>query len=302
MKNSRVLKIFIILLIFIIISCAVYFAAGTKNYKSEWPSPLRLMTGPAGGNWAMLGEIIADEWKSAGLPLTVNIAGGGVSNILNINAKRGDLGFSVASLLGAAVKGEGDFEGRRTDDVEIMSNLYPQYTYFIMRKDFAEKNKIKSVDDIIEKRPVIRLATLKPGTSTEFVVKALFEKAWGLDYKKIFQVQYESYESGASLLIGNHLDCLAFSIGKVAPIINNIENQIEIVLLPVSQEAINRLAEAYGTTALEIEPGIYEALPPDSEPVKTVGDYTCIVMRKDLPMSLADELKKVLDKMEFSSD
>ena len=302
MKSSRLLKIFIILFTFVIISCAVYFTAGTKTDKSEWPLQLRFMTGPAGGNWAMLGNIIADEWGNAGLPITVSIAGGGVSNILNVNAKRGDLGFSVASLMGAAVKGEGDFEGRKIDDTEIMSNLYPQYTYFIMRKDFAEKNKIKSVDDIIEKRPVIRFSTLRPGTSTEFVVKALFEKAWGLDYKKIFQVQYESYEGGASLLAGNHLDCLAFSIGKIAPIINNIENQIDIVLLPVSQEAINKLAEAYGTTTFEIEPGIYKALPPGSEPAKTVGDYTCIVMRKDLPGSLVNELKKVLDKMEFSSD
>lgn len=32
-----------------------------------------------------------------------------------------------------------------------MSNLYTQYTYFIMRKDYAEKNGIKSVGDIIRK-------------------------------------------------------------------------------------------------------------------------------------------------------
>ncbi len=299
MKNSRALKISVIFFIIFLCACAVYFAAEAENDKSEWPSHLRFMTGPAGGNWEILGNMLADEWADAKLPQIVNIAGGGVSNILNINARRGDLGFSVASLMGAAVKGEGDFEGRKVDNAMIMSNLYSQYTYFIMRKDFAVKNKIKSIDDIIEKKPVVRFATLRPGTSTEFIIKALFEKAWGLDYKKIFQVQYESYESGASLLVNNHLDCLGFSIGKVAPIVNNIENQIDVVLLPVSQEAINKLAEAYGTTVLEIEPGIYKSLPKNSKPVKTVGDYTCIVVRSDLPKNLILALKEVLEKLTF---
>lgn len=295
MKYSRVWKL---LLIFIIILSALYFfsRAETETDKNEWPSILRLMTGPAGGNWAILGNVFVESLKAAGLPECFNITGGGVSNILNVHAGRADLGFTVSSLVGAALKGEGDFEGRKVDNAEIIANLYPQYSYFIMRKDFAVKNKINSLEDIIEKKPVIRFATLRPGTSTEFIIKALFEKAWGVDYKKIFQVQYETYDSGAKLLIDNHLDCLAFSIGKVAPIINNIENQIDIVLLTAGQEAIDKLAEAYGTTAFDIEQGIYKSLPKGSEPVKAVGDYTCIIGRKDLPVSLVNAVRAVLEK------
>lgn len=295
MKYSRVWKL---LLIFIIILSALYFFSGaeTGTDKNEWPSILRLMTGPAGGNWAILGNVFVESLKAAGLPECFNITGGGVSNILNVHAGRADLGFTVSSLVGAALKGEGDFEGRKVDNAEIIANLYPQYSYFIMRKDFAVKNKINSLEDIIEKKPVIRFATLRPGTSTEFIIKALFEKAWGVDYKKIFQVQYETYDSGAKLLIDNHLDCLAFSIGKVAPIINNIENQIDIVLLTAGQEAIDKLAEAYGTTAFDIEQGIYKSLPKGSEPVKAVGDYTCIIGRKDLPVSLVNAVRAVLEK------
>ena len=295
MKYSRVWKL---LLIFMIILSALYFFSGaeTGTDKNEWPSILRLMTGPAGGNWAILGNVFVESLKAAGLPECFNITGGGVSNILNVHAGRADLGFTVSSLVGAALKGEGDFEGRKVDNAEIIANLYPQYSYFIMRKDFAVKNKINSLEDIIEKKPVIRFATLRPGTSTEFIIKALFEKAWGVDYKKIFQVQYETYDSGAKLLIDNHLDCLAFSIGKVAPIINNIENQIDIVLLTAGQEATDKLAEAYGTTAFDIEQGIYKSLPKGSEPVKAVGDYTCIIGRKDLPVSLVNAVRAVLEK------
>ncbi|MBQ6775645.1 MAG: TAXI family TRAP transporter solute-binding subunit [Synergistaceae bacterium] len=276
----------------VIFALLMLVLSAVASSAESWPPGLRFMTGPAGGNWAILGNILAEQWSAAGLPQTSNIAGGGVSNILNVHARRGDLGFSVTSLLGAALKGEADFKGRKVSNAVIMSNLYTQYTYFIMRRDFAEQNNIQSIEDIIANKPVIRFATLRPGTSSEFVVKVLFDKAWGLDYKKIFQVQYETYESGASLLIDNHLDCFAFSVGKAAPIISTIEDNIDIVLLSVGQEALDKLSEAYGTVTLEIEPGTYKALPEGAKPVKAVGDYTCIVVRKDLPESLVYELNK----------
>ena len=267
--------------------------------KSAWPSQLRFMSGPQGGNWSILGEALCKIWTSSGLPQAASSQGAGVSNILNVHARRGDLGFSVTSLVGAALKGEADFRGRAARNAVIMTNLYTQYTYFIMRKDFAEENGIKSLEDITAKKPRMRFATLRPGTSSEFVVKALFDKSYGLDYRKAFQdwggaVEYASYEGGAELLADNHLDCFAFSVGKVAPIVKNIESRVDVVILPVGQEALDKLSEAYGTVTFTIEPGIYECIPEGAEPVKTVGDYTCIVVRKDIPESLVHELNRVM--------
>ena len=267
--------------------------------KTGWPSQLRFMSGPQGGNWSTLGDSLCSVWTSSGLLQATSIQGAGVSNILNVHARRGDLGFSVTSLLGAAIKGEADFSGRVISNAVIMTNLYTQYTYFIMRKDFAKKNGISSVDDIVAKKTRMRFATLRPGTSSEFVVKALFDKGYDLDYRKAFQnwggtVEYASYEGGADLIADNHLDCFAFSVGKIAPIVKNIENMIDVVLLPVSQEALDKLSEAYGTVTFSIEPGIYASLPEGAEPVKTVGDYTCIVVRKDLPESLVMELNRAM--------
>ena len=260
---------------------------------------LRFMSGPQGGNWAVLGDALCAMWTDAGLPKATSIQGAGVSNILSIHARRGDLGFSVTSLLGAALKGEADFRGRAVSNAVIMSNLYTQYTYFIMRRDFAEKNGIKSVEDIVSKKLKVRFGTLKPGTSSEFVVKALFDKSYGLDYRKAFQdwggsVEYSSYDGGADLLADNHLDCFAFSVGKIAPIIASIEDRVDVVMLGVGQEALDKLADAYGTVTLTIEPGSCKSVPEGAEPVKVVGDYTCIVVRKDLPEPLVYELNKAM--------
>ena len=284
-------KLFIALILLISSTC--------NASEPDWPSHLRFMSGPKGGNWAVLGAALSETFNKSGLPETISVSGAGVSNILNTHARRADFGFSVTSLLGAALKGEADFKGRAVSNAVIMTNLYTQYTYFVMRRDFAMKNKIKSLDDIIDRKISMRFATLKPGTSSEFVIKALFDKAFGIDYKKFFietggGVDYYSYEAGADLLVNNILDCFAFSVGKIAPIITNIEDRADIILLPVSQESLNKLSDAYGTVTFEIEPGIYKSLPEGSEPVKTVGDFTCIVIRKDLPESLVYALNKII--------
>ena len=71
----------------------------------------------------------------------------------------------------------------------------------------------------------------------------------------------------------------------------NIESKVDIVVLPVEQEALDKLAAAYGTVTFTVEPGIYKSV---TEPIKTVGDYTCVVVREDLPEDLVYELNKVI--------
>lgn len=280
---------FLVLLVALLASAAApAFAAPTP--KAGWPSQLKFMSGPPGGNWFALGNAFADLWSREVLQ-TTSSTGGGVSNIINADVKKGDFGFSVTSLLGAAIKGEQDFLGRPAKNSVVMANLYTQYTYFIMRKDFAKKHNITKVSDIFDKKIPVRMATLKPGTASEFVVKSLFMKGYGVTYKDIKKmggsVEFASYDGGADLLADNHLDMFVFSVGKVASIVMNIESNTDIVILPVDDSALKALSDAYGTVTLTVEPGIYKSV---KKPVKTVGDYTCIVIRKDLPEDLVYDL------------
>lgn len=283
---------FVLLVTLLAFAAAPAFAAPTP--KAGWPSQLKFMAGPPGGNWFALGSAFADAW-SKNVIQTTSTSGGGVSNIINADAKKGDFGFSVTSLLGAAIKGEQDFLGRSTKNSVILANLYSQYTYFIVRKDFAEKHKITKLGDIFDKKIPVRMATLKPGTASEFVVKSLFMKGFGITYKDIKKMggsmEFASYDGGADLLADNHLDLFAFSVGRVASVVMNIESNTDIVILPINDSALKALSDAYGTTTFTIKPGIYKSV---KKPVQTVGDYTCIVVRKDLPDDLVYELCKSL--------
>ncbi|PIE55477.1 MAG: C4-dicarboxylate ABC transporter substrate-binding protein [Dethiosulfovibrio peptidovorans] len=256
---------------------------------------LRFMAGPPGGNWFALGGSLADTWTKNGLPTTSG-TGGGVSNVVNADRGKGDLGFSVTSLVGAALKGGEPPFKKPLSNVAVLANLYRQYTYFIVRKDFAEKNGIASVGDIIDKKLPIRFATLKPGTSSEFVIRNIFAKGYGINYRKSIdswggKVEFASYSDGANLLADNHIDCFAFSVGRVASIVMKIESQTDVVILPVDEKARTAMTEAFGTVTFTVEPDVYKSV---TQPVPTIGDYTCIVVRKDLPDETAYNLAKVI--------
>ena len=262
--------------------------------KEGWPEQLKFSAGPPGGNWFALGSTLSDMWSKNTISVTSR-SGGGVSNIINCDRGRGDFGFTNTSILGAAIKGEQDFEGRATKNATILANLYTQYTYFVMNKSFAEKHQIKTFGDIITKKIPTRMATLKPGTGSEFVFKSLLAKGYNTNYDALKEmgcsIEFASYEGGADLMADGHLDLFVFSVGKIASIVMNIESNTDIVCLDVDQPALDALAAAYGTVTFTIEPGIYKSV---TKPVKTVGDYTCIVVRDNIPDTLAYELCKAM--------
>lgn len=270
---------------------AVGVMAGSAAF-GDAPSQLRFMAGPPGGNWFALGGALADAWTASGLP-TTSVTGGAVANIINANNNKGELGFSNTSMVAVAQKGEEPFKGALSN-AQVMANLYTQYTYFIARKDFATKYGIKTVEDLVNKKVPTRFATLKTGTGSEFMVNGLFKHAFGLDYRKAFKdwggsVEYASYSGGADLLADNHLDVFAFSVGKIASIVMQIESQTDIVVLGVGPESMTKLSEHLGTVPFTVEPGIYKSV---TEPVPVIGDYTCIVVRGNLDEDVVYKLCK----------
>ncbi len=285
----------------LVICCAFMFGvmsmASSVSHaaEAETPTHLRFMAGPPGGNWFALGTALSEMWTK-NFVQTTNSTGGGVSNIINANARKGDLGFTVTSFIGAAVAGAEDFRGKTIDNAVVFANMYTQVTYFIMREDFAKKHNITTVGQLLEKKIPVRFATLKPGTASQFLVKVLFDKGYSTNFDKLqndkdWAIQYASYDGGADLIADNHIDVFAFSVGQIASIIMNIESRVPVRILAVEQEALDAVSKAYGTTTHTIPTDVYKSV---TEPVKTVGDYTSIVIRKDLPEEFVFNLSKAM--------
>ena len=60
----------------------------------------------------------------------------------------------------------------------------------------------------------------------------------------------------------------------------------------MEQATLDKVGEAIGTVTFNVDPGIYKSVPAGAEPVKVVGDYTCIVVRGDLDDKVVYDLCK----------
>ena len=102
-----------------------------------WPAHLRLVSGPAGGEWYVMAERMAELFSSS-LLRTTNRPGGGFANVESVRTKNADMGFSLTCFLGPAFQAEDSPQRIDARNVAVLANLYPQVLYFILRKDFAD--------------------------------------------------------------------------------------------------------------------------------------------------------------------
>lgn len=263
--------------------------------ESKWPPHLRLLTGPNGGQWFMLGDPIAEVLTKYVIPTTSRL-GGGVSNIANVNAKLGDIGFTLTCFLAAAQSKEEEYKDIETDNMTLMVNVYPQVLYFLMRKDFAEQHGIDSVDTLLKKKMPLRFASLKPGTASELIINLLLRYGYHTSFEKLsaengWSLYFNNYAETADNFVAGELDCFAYTAGTVVPLILTIEEHTDIVILPIKQSVLDLLANKFQTHTYTIEPGTYQGV---TKPIKTLGDFTCLVVRKDFPEDLVFAINKTL--------
>ncbi len=284
-----------------ILLTVVFAVAGVSGVafasKKDWPASLKFVAGPPGGSWFTIGGVVSDVISKNVIPCTSS-TGGGVSNIFNINKGKADLGLTVVFMGKPAMEGKEIFKKYGPQkNVAALTNLYKQYMYFVVRKDWAEKHGVKTVGDIFKKKLPVRMATLKPGTSSEYMFRRTLELGYGVTYKDIKKwggsIQYGSYSDGANLIADNHIDLFCFTVSLPASIVLKMEAQTPITLLPVDEEARKKMSEAYGTTTWIIPKDAYKCIDKD---IPTVGSFTAIIIRKDLPEDLVYEIVKALYK------
>lgn len=275
---------------------ALYLAPATAHAGQSKAAltRLRLLTGPNGGQWFMMGDPIAEVLSKHVLPTTSRM-GGGLANIESIDKRQGDIGFSLACFMGAGESGEAEYKSIPTQNTILLANIYPQVLYFLVRKDFARKHGITSVASLLEKRMPLRFASLKPGTASEFILNLLFKHGYGTSFDKLreqgWKIAFNNYAETADNFVSGDLDCFACTAGTEVPLIKTMEEHTDVLILPVEQDVLNFLAKKFKTGTYVIKPGVYRNI---TEPLKTLGDYTCLVVRKDMPEDIAYAMTKAL--------
>ena len=141
----------------------------------------------------------------------------------------------------------------------------------------------------------VRFASLRQGTASEFILKLLLKYGYGTDFDKLqakgWTIDFSNYSEIADNFAAGSIDSFAYTAGTNVPLIHTIEKYVDILILPVNQSAIDKLASKFRTYKYTIKSGAYQCV---KTPITTVGDYTSLIVRKDLPSDLVYSIAKIL--------
>lgn len=254
---------------------------------------LRLLSGPVGGQWHAMGELLATAMTPL-LPVSSRI-GGGVANIQDINGKKAEIAFTLSCFLGAGQSGEAEYQNLKTDNVTLLAALYQQVLYVLVHRDFAEKHGIRSVGGLMDKKLPIRFASLKPGTASEFLISMLLRYGYGTGYDQLrqqgWEISFGNYAELTDAFTSGDLDCFAYTAGTTVPLLHAMENAADLLILPVERDALDVLGKKFKTGTYTVNPGDYKSV---KSAVTTLGDYTVLITQKSLPEDFVYKLAETL--------
>ncbi len=295
MKRSRACAV-LFLLIMVLGLPPVYGDNSPKTLHKDWPSNLKILTGAPGGQWDTLGNSIAEVLTRSVLPSSCRL-GGGIGNINRINKNLEDIGFSISCFLCTKTLQEDmciDYFGENTT---LLTVLYPQVLYVLIQKEFAEKHRINTLGDLLKKQIPIHFATLKKGTGSYYLFNLLLKYGYNTSFEGLkqqgWQINFNNYSEIADNFVNQQLDCFAYTAGSEVPLILSMEQFIDLKILPISRKVLEPLHEKLHISIHTLQPGIYKSV---TDPVTTLSDYACLVIRKDLSESLVYEINKALWK------
>jgi len=265
--------------------------------QAQSPQFFRIGTGSAGGTYFPIGGTIAngisappgsracDEGGQCGVPGLIAIAQSTTASVFNNTAvQNGELeaGLAAADVTRAMYMGEGKFEGKKSDKLRIVANLYPEDLHLVLPKG----QSIESLADLKGKRVGIAQA----GSGTQVAVLQMLE-AWGVNRDNMDEAELNNSQSAERLADGQ-LDAYFYAAGWPVAAMTQLATTKGMSLHSFSEEdlkKINGIIPAYIPS--EIPGGIYEGV---SETVKTPAVSALMVVSSDLDEELVYGITKAM--------
>lgn len=272
------------------ISIAGAAQAQTQTYQ------LTLAGASPGGLWSSIG-IGMDKVMKVGFPgstVTYQTSGGGIANVQLLDQKKVPLGIVHNMELRMAQNGEAPFKSK-VEDLRVIAYLYNWApVQLIVAKDFAEKHNLKTFEDIATRKPPLRVATNRRGNVVNEVVDRMF-KAIGVTAEDIESwggrvVPAASQEQG-ELIRNRRIDAIFNSLFVGQRSILEVADAIDVVMLPVSEATIKKVADQSGVDGYVIPAKSY-AFQPNAVPAVSLG--AMLVANKSMSDQDAYNIAKAL--------
>ncbi len=237
---------------------------------------LRMVSGPAGGNWYPLGaklmEIVGTTLEGV---VTSSAPGGGAANVLDINRGDAEIGFSYGHTVHRAFTGV-DRSGKEHSNLRFVATLYP-----------AALQTAVPADSDIQSYADLRDRDISPGKARwsgyEAVELLLTYYGFGIEDVRASggTVHHVSYSDSVALMRDGHIDAFSGLTSVPQASFIDLNFSVGIRFLPVEDEIRTRfLAENPGYVESVIPQSAYENLAND---IPTVGATTVLIVNKDVP-------------------
>jgi len=258
------LRILIILLILVLI----IGPGGTVGAERK-PIQLTLLCGVIGGAWYPLGASIASIFNEELVPSNAE-PGGGVSNLINIDQRKAEIGFTMGVAPSLAKKGETPFEKPYTN-VAGIAVLFPNLAHIMVHGG----SEVKSFEDLKGKP----FASQPIGNTTQVGFSRILE-AIGMSEDDLL-IERGSQAEGAALVRDRHVVGLVTFNTTPASAVLELTTGVKMRFLSIDDEHLVRIeALGEGLRRCILPAGTY---PGQDEPVPTIATDTIVIVPKDMP-------------------
>jgi len=255
-------------------------SAPAESASTRELTRLLLGTSSAGGTYYILGggwaKIMTD--KVDNVEVSVEVTGGPNTNIQLIEKGEMDLGFATTWLAGEAFAGKGWAEGTKYSEIRAMYPMYSSVLYIYTLKGKG----IKSVYDLEGKN----VSVGAPGATSDLAGRAVLD-VLGIKPKSISSLPSETQVN--SLKDGT-VDANFGVTGLPAPWLLDLETTHEVEYIPLAQEDIDKILEAYPYWAQGVIPD--KTYKHQTGDIPVITFWNMAIADKDLPDDLVYDLVK----------
>ncbi|HVL59260.1 MAG TPA: TAXI family TRAP transporter solute-binding subunit [Burkholderiaceae bacterium] len=268
-------------------------AAAAPPYKTT-AGQQTVTAGSIGGSWFIIATALFDLYSKNIDGLTYNIVpGGGVGNPIAIHNKKATIGLSYTTNLFAAYNGQPPNKAKLQDIRAIFSLNVSSYLHpFIIASA-----PVKSFEEIASRKYPLKVDTGPRGTGGELAAQRAME-AMGVSYEDLRKwggsITHSSYREASGRLVDGHIEAFINDDILKAPTYVELTLARDMRIMPLSQQAVDKLASEFGYGKAVIPAGSYKGQDKD---IPTITQTHAFFGHKDLP----DDLVYAMTKLAFEN-
>lgn len=269
----------------ILLTAAPLILAG--SFVANAQTFVRIASGPSGGSWYPLGAKMAEIFdKIDGISVS-NGPGGGVGNVLDVNKKEAELGWTYGHTAYDGLKGNAPVFKSTNPNIRHIATFYPAGLQTVV----PAKSDIKTYADL-------KTRNLSPGKlkwSGYAAAKMVFAK-YGFTVEDVKKgggtVHHVGYSDSVSLMKDGHIDAFTALTSVPQASLLDLEFSPGVRFLPIDKAILDSVLKANpGYIQLNVTKDHYKSV---KTPVPTLGAVTIMVANKDVPDDVIYNITKAL--------